>query len=101
MFFKRLRLRGAVTSKDRNMKKLELREAESRLLRLTVCIYFAREMQFYQGKVRKSGKLHGPVSRKSHGNLSGLESYVCFVYIQHQSFNSFEKDAMNCSLFLT
>ena len=66
--------------------------AKSRLLHLTVCIHFAREMQFYQGKVRKFGKLHGPVSRKSqHGNLSGL---LCFVCIKDQSFNSFQKDAM-------
>ena len=49
------------------------------------------EMQFYQGKVRKFGKLHGPVSRKSHGNLSGLLYFVC---IQHQSFYSFEKDSV-------
>ena len=46
--------------------------------------------------LRRFGKLHGLVSRKSHGNFSGLES--CFMFALFASnvkvSYSFEKDAM-------
>ena len=96
MFFKRLRLRRAVTSKDGNMKKI----GSKVILKAAYCI-----LQFVftlPGKCNfikeKSGNLEncmGPfLESPTVLNLSGLESYVCFLCIQHQSFNSFQKDAV-------